>query len=73
MRLIPALFEPGPRLKLMNELGIDRSLMFPTLASLIEERMRRPPEAIHAIIHSLNEWLHEVWGFNYQTASSSRR
>jgi predicted TIM-barrel fold metal-dependent hydrolase len=40
--------------------------MFPTLASLLEERMRDDPELIHAVIHSLNEWLHETWSFNYQ-------
>ena len=50
----------------MDELGVDRSLMFPTLASLIEERLRDDPVAIHVIIHSLNQWLDEVWGFNYQ-------
>jgi hypothetical protein len=40
MRSIPAFREPGPRLELMDELGVDRALMFPTLASLLEERMR---------------------------------
>ena len=66
MRAIPAFFEPAPRLEKMDELGLDRSLMFPTLASLIEERLRDDPVAIHVIIHALNEWLDEVWGFNYQ-------
>jgi predicted TIM-barrel fold metal-dependent hydrolase len=66
MRSIPAFREPGPRLKLMDELGVDRALMFPTLASLLEERMRDDPEMIHAVVHSLNEWLHETWSFNYQ-------
>ena len=65
MRSIPAFKEPGPRLELMDELGVDRTLMFPTLASLLEERMRDDPELIHAAIHSLNQWLHEVWPFNY--------
>src|SRR5271166_5170150 len=36
MRSIPAFREPAPRLELMDELGIQRSLMFPTLASLLE-------------------------------------
>ena len=31
----PAYFEPGPRVELMDELGIDRALMWPTLASLL--------------------------------------
>src|SRR6516165_11368605 len=66
MRSIPAFREPGPRLELMNELGVDRSLMFPTLASLLEERMRDDPELTHAAIHALNEWLYEEWGFNYE-------
>ena len=66
MRAIPAFRGPEARLELMNEQGIDRSLMFPTLASLVEERMRDDPEMTHAVIHSLNEWLHETWTFNYE-------
>ncbi len=66
MRGIPAFREPGPRLELMNELGVDRALMFPTLASLLEERMRDDPELTHAAIHALNEWMYEEWTFNYE-------
>jgi predicted TIM-barrel fold metal-dependent hydrolase len=40
--------------------------MFPTLASLLEERLRDAPEATHTVIHALNEWMHEEWTFNYQ-------
>ncbi|GAA2402011.1 amidohydrolase family protein [Actinomadura vinacea] len=66
MKSIPAFREPAPRLELMDEQGIQRTLMFPTLASLIEERMRDDPELIHAVIHALNQWLFEVWSFNYK-------
>ncbi|WP_067864901.1 amidohydrolase family protein [Nocardia shimofusensis] len=66
MRSIPAFREPGPRLELMDELKIHRTLMFPTLASLVEERMRDDPEMIHIVVHALNEWLYETWGFNYE-------
>jgi predicted TIM-barrel fold metal-dependent hydrolase len=66
MRAIPAFREPGPRIELMDELGVDCALMFPTLASLLEERMRDNPQMTHAVIHSLNEWLHEQWTFNYE-------
>jgi predicted TIM-barrel fold metal-dependent hydrolase len=66
MRSIPAFREPGPRLEVMDELSIQRTLMFPTLASLLEERMRDDPELIHAVVHALNQWLEEVWSFNYQ-------
>jgi predicted TIM-barrel fold metal-dependent hydrolase len=66
MRSIPAFREPAPRLELMDELGIERTLMFPTLASLLEERMRDDPELIHAVVHALNQWMDEVWSFRYQ-------
>lgn len=66
MKSIPAFREPAARLELMDELQIDRTLMFPTLASLVEERMRDDPELIHAVVHALNEWLYETWSFNYK-------
>ncbi|MDD9933268.1 MAG: amidohydrolase family protein [Myxococcales bacterium] len=66
MKCIDAFRTPEPRIELMDELGIDRTLMFPTLASVLEERMRDDPDAIHAIVHSLNQWLHETWSFNYE-------
>jgi len=66
MRSIPAFREPAPRLELMDELSIQRTLMFPTLASLLEERMRDDPELIHVVVHALNQWLDEVWSFNYK-------
>jgi predicted TIM-barrel fold metal-dependent hydrolase len=66
MRSIPAFREPAPRIELMDEQGLDRALMFPTLASLLEERLRDDPELTHAVIHALNQWMHETWTFNYQ-------
>jgi len=63
---LPAFREPAPRLELMDELGLDRALMWPTLASLVEERLRDDPDAIHAVVHSLNQWMHEQWTFNYE-------
>ena len=49
MRSIDAYFAPGPRLALMDELGIDRAIMWPTLASLLEERLSDDPRATHAV------------------------
>ncbi|MGO9029943.1 MAG: amidohydrolase family protein [Acidimicrobiales bacterium] len=61
----PAFRAPSPRLELMDEQGIDRVLMFPTLASLIEERLKDDPELIQVIVHALNEWMYETWQFDY--------
>ena len=53
------------RLPHLDELGIQGSLMFPTLASLLEERMRDDPDLTHTVVHSLNQWIHDEWTFNY--------
>src|SRR6201990_802814 len=66
MKEIAAFREPGPRLEVMDELGVDYALMFPTLASLVEERMKDDPEMTHDVIHALNQWMYETWTFNYQ-------
>src|SRR4029079_8299743 len=66
MKAIEAFRRPEPRVEVMDELGVDRTLMFPTLASLLEERMRDDPEMIHAVVHSLNQWIYEEWQFNYE-------
>lgn len=62
----PAFREPGPRLELMDEQGVDRALMWPTLASLVEERLSDDPAAIHAVITALNRWMYEHWTFNFE-------
>ncbi|MET0628140.1 MAG: amidohydrolase family protein [Acidimicrobiia bacterium] len=65
---IDAFFDPEPRLALMKDMGIDRALMWPTLASVLEERLADDPDATCVIIHALNEWMHEHWTFNYADA-----
>ena len=61
MPSIDAFFDPEPRLELMKEMGIDRTLLWPTLASVVEERLANDPDAVCAVVHALNEWLHEHW------------
>lgn len=58
--------QPKSRLAKLDELGIDAALMFPTLASLLEERMRDDPDLTHAAVHAFNRWLYDEWTFNYQ-------
>jgi hypothetical protein len=66
MDCIPAYREPAPRVELMDEQGIDQTLIFPTLASLIEERTTDDVELTHVVMHALNEWLLEQWSFDYE-------
>jgi predicted TIM-barrel fold metal-dependent hydrolase len=66
MRSIPAFREPRARLELLDQQGIDACLMFPTLASLIEERLRDDPDLTQVAIRAFNEWLHDEWTYDYQ-------
>jgi predicted TIM-barrel fold metal-dependent hydrolase len=68
MPSLDAFFDPEPRLALMKDLGIDRTLLWPTLASVLEERVADDPDVAVAVIHALNEWMHEHWTFAYSDA-----
>lgn len=66
MKAIPAFRDPAARVQLMDEMGLQGALMWPTLASLLEERLGDDVLATHAVIHALNQWMHDDWTFNYQ-------
>ena len=68
MPSLDAFFDPEPRLALMKDMGIDRTLLWPTLASVLEERVADDPDVAVAVIHALNEWMHEHWTFRYSDA-----
>lgn len=63
---IPAFRAPAPRLEKLDEQGVQASLTYPTLANLVEHSAQDDPKLVHAIIHSLNEWMAEEWSFNTQ-------
>jgi predicted TIM-barrel fold metal-dependent hydrolase len=62
---IDAFFDPEPRLALMKDMGIDRTLLWPTLASVLEGRVADDPDIAVAVVHALNEWMHEHWSYVY--------
>jgi predicted TIM-barrel fold metal-dependent hydrolase len=66
MRSIPAFREPGARLALLDEQGIAAAMMYPTLASLIEERLRDDPDLTQVALHAFNQWLYDDWTYDYQ-------
>lgn len=51
------------RIAIMDRQGIHAALVFPTLASVIEERLGQNHALVAALFHSLNLWTHEEWGF----------
>jgi predicted TIM-barrel fold metal-dependent hydrolase len=67
MRSIDAFRSAEPRLSLLDELGLDAALMFPTLASLLEIHFTDDPELTSTVVHAFNEWLHDEWTFDYRS------
>lgn len=63
MDSIPAFREPEARLKALDEQGVREALIYPTLANLVEHSAADDPELCAAMIHALNQWMLETWGF----------
>lgn len=66
MRSIPAFRTPQDRLDKLDELGIHSTIVFPTLASLIEVNFLDLPEVTSAIVSAYNRWLLDEWQYDYQ-------
>jgi len=65
---VDAFFDPEPRLALMRDMGIDRSMIWPTLATGVEERLSDDPDAIQVVLRAFNRWMLEHWSYNYADA-----
>ncbi|HVX22066.1 MAG TPA: amidohydrolase family protein [Acidimicrobiales bacterium] len=67
-REIPAFCnDRAARLALMDEQGMQATLMFPTEFQLVEyELYHEGPEVAFANIRAFNRWMEEDWGFAYQ-------
>jgi predicted TIM-barrel fold metal-dependent hydrolase len=63
---IPAFREPGPRLESLDAQGVAEALVYPTLANLVEHSAAEEPELVVAIIHALNRWMLDTWGYTHE-------
>lgn len=57
---------PVDRIKELDRQGVQQTLIYPTLANLVEHSAAEDPELTMAMIHALNQWMLEHWGFTYQ-------
>ncbi|GAA4558584.1 amidohydrolase family protein [Pseudonocardia xishanensis] len=62
---IPAFRQPEPRLEMMDQQNVDEAFVYPTLANLVEHSAAEDPELVVAIIHALNRWMLDTWGFTH--------
>jgi predicted TIM-barrel fold metal-dependent hydrolase len=51
------------RIALLDQQGLQAAMVFPTLASVIEERIGARGDVAAALMHSLNQWTIDEWGF----------
>jgi hypothetical protein len=52
------------RAEQLDEQGVHAAVVFPTLASVIEERLGAKAQTTCALIHSLNQWIVDEGGFS---------
>jgi predicted TIM-barrel fold metal-dependent hydrolase len=62
---LPAFLGPEARVAMLDEQGVRESFIYPTLANLVEHSAAEDPELVVAIIHSINRWMLETWGYTY--------
>src|SRR4029077_6436078 len=54
------------RLAVMDQQGLDRVWLFPTLGMIYEELIHDDPEGATVMFRAFNRWLEEDWGFHYE-------
>jgi predicted TIM-barrel fold metal-dependent hydrolase len=62
----PAYRDRDIRLKVMDDLGVDGALFFPTLAVGMEQALGNDLPAVRAAFRAFNKWMEEDWGFAYK-------
>lgn len=62
----PAYQDRDVRLKVMEEQGLERAFLFPTLGVGVEGLMAHDAEMAYKVFHAFNLWLDDDWGFSYQ-------
>src|ERR1700722_16217564 len=58
----PAMMMRDARLKLMDEQGIEATLLFPSVGVAVEHEMHDDVDALYAGLRAFNRWLEEDWG-----------
>jgi predicted TIM-barrel fold metal-dependent hydrolase len=54
------------RIAVLEEQGLEATLLFPTMGVGIEEALREDVPAMLATLRAFNRWLEEDWGFAYR-------
>ena len=58
--------DPNARLRKMDEQGVDKTWLFPTLGVLYEELLKDDVDAVCTAFEAFNRWLFDDWGFVHE-------
>jgi predicted TIM-barrel fold metal-dependent hydrolase len=61
-----AYLDRDARLAVMDEQGVEATLLFPTLAVCVEHFMKDDPVQLYANFEAFNRWLDDDWGYAYR-------
>src|SRR5919109_263827 len=53
------------RIQVMDEQGLDKVWLFPTLGMIYEELLKHDPEGVGIMFRAFNRWLEEDWGYDF--------
>jgi predicted TIM-barrel fold metal-dependent hydrolase len=62
----PEYVDRQARLRLMDNQGVDKAIIYPAAGALACEQYIDNTGALYANIHSFNRWYHETWGFQFR-------
>ena len=62
----PCYRDRDARLQTMDEQGISKIWLFPTLGMVYEQLLQDDPGAVTLMFTAFNRWLQEDWGFDYE-------
>jgi predicted TIM-barrel fold metal-dependent hydrolase len=65
-RIRPEYRDRDARLRTLDEQGLEKVWLFPTLGMIYEELLKHDPEAVTVMFRAFNRWLEEDWGFAYR-------
>ena len=54
------------RIQVMDEQGLDKIWLYPTLGMIYEQLLKHDPEGVGIMFRAFNRWVEEDWGYNYE-------
>jgi predicted TIM-barrel fold metal-dependent hydrolase len=59
----PPMMQRTARLQLLDEQGIEATLLFPSVGSAVEHELHDDVEALYGALRAFNRWLEDDWGY----------